>query len=102
MVSIVGRAETGNDIIRPSVRITDISTRVVDAGDRDWVFVRVETDEPGLVGWGEASLGWHTHAVRGAVRDLEPLLVGRGSPPGRAPVADDDAGPRTSRAASSR
>jgi galactonate dehydratase len=52
-------------------------TRVVDAGDRDWVFVRVETDEPGLVGWGESSLGWQTNAVRGAVRDLEPLLVGR-------------------------
>jgi galactonate dehydratase len=49
---------------------------VVDAGDRDWVFVRVATDEPGLVGWGEASLGWHTGAVCGAVQDLEPLLLG--------------------------
>jgi galactonate dehydratase len=58
------------------MRITGVSTTVVDAGDRDWVFVRVETDEPGLVGWGEASLGWQTNAVRGAVRDLEPLLVG--------------------------
>jgi len=57
--------------------ITGISTWVVDAGDRDWVFLRVETDEPGLAGWGEASLGWHTHAVLGAVRDLEPLLLGR-------------------------
>jgi galactonate dehydratase len=59
------------------VRITDVSTRVVDAGERDWVFVRVETDEPGLAGWGEASLGWQTHAVLGAVRDLEPLLIGQ-------------------------
>lgn len=59
----------------PIVRITDIATRAVDAGDRDWVFVRVATDE-GVVGWGEASLGWQTHGVRGAVRDLEPLLVG--------------------------
>lgn len=59
------------------MQITGISTRVVDAGDRDWVFVRVETDEPGLVGWGESSLGWQTHAVRGAVRDLEPLLLGQ-------------------------
>src|SRR5438034_9773670 len=58
------------------VQISDVSTRVVDAGDRDWVFVRVGTDEPGLVGWGEASLGWHTRAVCGAVGDLEPLLVG--------------------------
>jgi galactonate dehydratase len=50
---------------------------VVDAGDRDWIFVRVDTDEPGLVGWGESSLGWHTRAVCGAVRDLEPLLIGQ-------------------------
>jgi galactonate dehydratase len=57
--------------------ITGVSTRVVDAGDRDWVFVRVATDEPGLGGWGEASLGWYTQAVCGAVRDLEPLLVGQ-------------------------
>jgi galactonate dehydratase len=59
------------------VLISGVSTRVVDAGDRDWVFVRVETDEPGLVGWGESSLGWHTRAVCGAVDDLEPLLLGR-------------------------
>jgi galactonate dehydratase len=59
------------------VRITAVSARAVDAGDRDWVFVRVDTDEPGLVGWGEASLGWHTYTVCGAVRDLEPLLVGQ-------------------------
>jgi galactonate dehydratase len=58
------------------VHISGVSTRVVDAGDRDWVFVRVDTDEPGIVGWGEASLGWHTRAVTGAVLDLEPLLVG--------------------------
>lgn len=59
------------------MRITAVSTRVVDAGDRDWVFVRVETDDPGLVGWGESSLGWQTNAVVGAIRDLEPLLVGQ-------------------------
>ena len=58
------------------MRIAGVSTRVVDAGDRYWVFVRVDTDEPGLVGWGEASLGWHTGAVCGAVNDLTPLLLG--------------------------
>ncbi|MFB3738743.1 MAG: enolase C-terminal domain-like protein [Candidatus Velamenicoccus archaeovorus] len=58
------------------MKVTEVSTRVVDAGDRDWVFVRVDTDQPGLAGWGEASLGWQTHAVLGAVRDLEPLLLG--------------------------
>jgi galactonate dehydratase len=70
-------ATCGNDIIRSIVRISGVSTVVVDAGDRDWIFVRVDTDEPGLVGWGESSLGWHTHAVCGAVQDLEPLLIGQ-------------------------
>ncbi len=59
------------------MRISGVATRVVDDGDRDWVFVRVDTDEPGLVGWGESSLGWHTRAVVGAVADLEPLIVGQ-------------------------
>ncbi|MGH2630065.1 MAG: galactonate dehydratase [Actinomycetota bacterium] len=59
------------------MRISGVATRVVDAGDRDWVFVRVDTDEAGLVGWGESSLGWHTRAVCGAVADLEPLIVGQ-------------------------
>lgn len=58
------------------MKITDVTSVAVDAGDRDWVFIKVETDEPGLVGWGEASLGWYPNAVRGAVRDLRDLLVG--------------------------
>ncbi|WP_245426194.1 galactonate dehydratase [Mesorhizobium sp. WSM3862] len=54
-----------------------ITTRVVNADMRNWVFVRVETDQPGLYGWGEATLEWKTQAVVGAVNDLAPLLVGR-------------------------
>ena len=70
-------AGCGNDIIAAIVEITRVSTRIVDAGDRDWVFVRVDTDEAGLFGWGESSLGWHTRAVCGAVEDLAPLIVGQ-------------------------
>jgi len=44
---------------------------------RNWVFVRVETDVPGLVGWGEATLEWKTRAVVGAIDDLAPLVMGR-------------------------
>src|SRR5690606_33134538 len=44
---------------------------------RNWVFVKVETDEPGLFGWGEATLEWKTRAVVWAVEDLAPLLIGR-------------------------
>jgi len=59
------------------VKITRISTRVVNAEMRNWVFVKVETDEPGLYGWGEATLEWKTRAVAGAVEDLAPLVLGR-------------------------
>ncbi|RUV42984.1 MAG: galactonate dehydratase [Mesorhizobium sp.] len=59
------------------MRIVAITTRVVNADMRNWVFVRVETDQPGLYGWGEATLEWKTQAVVGAVNDLAPLLVGR-------------------------
>ncbi len=59
------------------MKITRLSTRVVNAEMRNWVFVRVETDNPDLVGWGEATLEWKTKAVVGAVEDLAPLLIGR-------------------------
>ncbi len=54
--------------------ITAIRTVVVNAEMRNWVFVKVETDE-GIVGWGEASLEWHTMGVVGAVEDLSHFLV---------------------------
>ena len=59
------------------MRITGIDTRVVNAEMRNWVFVRVETDQSGLFGWGEATLEWKTRGVVGAVEDLKPLLLGR-------------------------
>ena len=59
------------------MRINAIETRVVNAEMRNWVFVRVETDQPGLFGWGEATLEWKTRGVVGAVEDLKPLMLGR-------------------------
>jgi galactonate dehydratase len=59
------------------VRITAVRTRICNAEMRNWVFVKVETDEPGLFGWGEATLEWKTRGVVGAVEDLAPLLIGR-------------------------
>jgi len=58
------------------MKITAIRTVVVNAEMRNWVFVKVETDQPGLCGWGEASLEWKTRAVVGAVEDFAPLVVG--------------------------
>lgn len=59
------------------MKITKVSTRVVNAEMRNWVFVRVDTDDPGLFGWGEATLEWKTKAVAGAIEDLTPLIAGR-------------------------
>lgn len=58
------------------MKITAIETRVCNARMRNWVFVKVVTDQPGLWGWGEATLEWHTRAVVGAIEDLASLLVG--------------------------
>ena len=59
------------------MKITDISTVVVNARMRNWVFVKVQTDVPGLHGWGEATLEWKTRAVTGCVEDLKPMILGR-------------------------
>ena len=58
------------------MKITGIDTLVCHARMRNWVFVKVRTDQPGLHGWGEATLEWHTRAVVGAVADLAELVVG--------------------------
>jgi galactonate dehydratase len=58
------------------VKITAIKTLVCNARMRNWVFVKVETDQQGLVGWGEATLEWHTRAVVGALEDIAPLVIG--------------------------
>jgi galactonate dehydratase len=55
--------------------ITRVKTVAVGAGWRNYVYVMLETDG-GITGLGEASLGGQTHAVLGAIKDLEPLLIG--------------------------
>ena len=58
------------------MKITRISTTVVNARMRNWVFVRVDTDVPGLFGLGEATLEFQTRGVVGAVEDLSLLILG--------------------------
>ncbi len=59
------------------MKITAIKSMVCNARMRNWVFVKVETDQPGLIGWGEATLEWHTRAVVGALEDIAALLIGQ-------------------------
>jgi galactonate dehydratase len=63
------------------MKITKIRTLVVNAEMRNWVFCKVETDQPGLFGWGEGSLEWKTRAVVGVIEDLTPMVIGED--PGR-------------------
>lgn len=58
------------------LEIERIETLVCHARMRNWIFVKVVTNQPGLIGWGEATLEWHTRGVVGAIEDLSPLLIG--------------------------
>ncbi len=58
------------------MKITAVKALVCHARMRNWIFVKVLTDQPGLYGWGEATLEWHTRGVVGAIEDLAELIVG--------------------------
>ena len=59
------------------MKITRVKALVVAAPPhRNWIFVKVETDQPGLHGWGEATLEWKTRGVVGCVEDFEPIVLG--------------------------
>ncbi|MET7637672.1 enolase C-terminal domain-like protein [Streptomyces sp. NPDC005438] len=61
----------------PPLRITAVETTVVNAEMRNWILVKVRTDQDGLHGWGEASLNWKTRAVTGTIEDLSSMIIGR-------------------------
>ncbi|MEX2534578.1 MAG: galactonate dehydratase [Trueperaceae bacterium] len=63
------------------MKIREIKTFVCNARMRNWIFVKVMTDDPEIYGWGEATLEWHTRGVVGAIEDLSELLIGED--PGR-------------------
>jgi galactonate dehydratase len=63
------------------MKITAIETHVCHARMRNWIFVKVLTDQDGLYGWGEATLEWHTRSIVGAIEDMSSLLIGED--PGR-------------------
>lgn len=57
------------------MRIAAVETVLVDGGRRNWVFVRLTTDD-GLDGLGEATLEGRAEAAAACVRELERTLVG--------------------------
>jgi galactonate dehydratase len=57
------------------MRITRIDTFAVGAGWKNWLFVRVHTDE-GLSGVGEGTLNGFVRTIEAAIRELEHLVIG--------------------------
>ncbi|MCH7643102.1 MAG: hypothetical protein IIC30_07470, partial [Chloroflexi bacterium] len=53
-----------------SMKITEIKTFKMRGGGRNWLFVKVMSDE-GVHGWGEATLERHERAVEESVHVLE-------------------------------
>jgi hypothetical protein len=51
------------------VKITGIRTLFVNAQMCNWIFLKVETDQPDVFGWGEATLELKTPAVVGCAED---------------------------------
>ena len=60
-----------NPLWEELLKIKSLQARVCNAEMRNWIFVRVETGQPGLIGWDE----FKTRAVIGAIADIEPILV---------------------------
>ncbi len=58
------------------VKITDLKVHLLPVDFRTWVLVKVETDEPGLFGWGEATLEWKARSVSAAIEELRDLCIG--------------------------
>ena len=58
------------------MKITDVKTFLMEGGRRQWVFVKVETDE-GVHGWGEGTLERHEKAVEAAIHAVAIRIEGR-------------------------
>jgi galactonate dehydratase len=58
------------------VRITSVDTFVMGVPGRNWIFVKIGTDE-GIHGWGEATMEWHEGAVVEGIKRVTPLLLGQ-------------------------
>ena len=58
------------------MQVTEITTRIMWGEPRNWVFVRVQTDE-GIYGWGEGTLEGKEATVQTAIQELGKYLVGK-------------------------
>ena len=59
------------------MKITAIKTFIVDGGFRPWTFVKIETSEPGLVGWGDCTDWGSPGPVAATVKRYSEWVIGR-------------------------
>lgn len=77
-VGTVDGSDTGAIATRSTVgsRVSKVSCYATFGGVRNWIFVRVETDD-GLYGWGEASTEQWDETILAAVRAMGDRLLGQ-------------------------
>lgn len=59
------------------MKITAVKTFIVDGGFRPWTFVKIETSEPGLVGWGDCTDWGSPGPVAATVQRYSEWVIGR-------------------------
>lgn len=59
------------------MKITAIKPFIVDGGFRPWTFVKVETDQPGLIGWGDCTDWGSPGPVAATVERYAEWVIGR-------------------------
>ena len=60
-----------------ALKITDIKTFIVDGGFRPWTFVKIETSDPGVVGWGDCTDWGAPGPITAMVERLSDSVIGR-------------------------
>ena len=59
------------------MKVTKIKTFIVDGGFRPWTFVKVETSDPGVVGWGDCTDWGSPGPVAATVERYSEWVIGR-------------------------
>jgi len=60
-----------------ALRITGVKTFIVDGGFRPWTFVKIETSDDGLVGWGDCTDWGSPGPIAAMVDRLADVIVGQ-------------------------
>lgn len=59
------------------MKITAVKTFIVDGGFRPWTFVKIETSDPGVIGWGECTDWGSPGPVAATVERYAEWIIGR-------------------------